>query len=174
MERGILTAAIVTAAWIAIQILWMHVKPTENRFKAMLLGYVLSLPFVIVAFEWLPGLAAVPLHEPWGIGLFFAYFLHLLLFFLYVECFYHVERSVTLRFLVEILQRCPEGTKIEDVLGHYNVKHMVQTRLDVLGANGFIEARDGNWYLTAKGRRFARLMAFSSWLFQSTVQSDRI
>lgn len=174
MMRGLLTAVIVTTIWITIQILWMHVKPAKNRFKAMLLGYVLSLPFVIAAYEWLPGAAAIPLHEPWGIGLFFAYFLHLLLFFLYVECFYHVERSVTLRFLVEILQRSPPGAGMDEILAEYNVDNMIRTRLVVLEENNFIERREGTWRLKPKGARLAKIMRVTAWIYQSASQADRL
>lgn len=174
MIRGILTALIVTAAWITIQIIWMHIKPTENRFKAMLLGYVLSLPLVYAAFQWLPGLCSISLHEMWGIGLFFAYFIHLLLFFLYVECFYHVERSVTLRFLVEILQRPPPGARLDEILADYNADNMIRTRLTDLEKNNFIECKQGQWRLKPKGDRFAKLMRVSSWLYQSAGQADRL
>lgn len=174
MERGILTAVIITAVWITIQIIWMHIRPAQNRFNAMLLGYVVSLPFVIVAFEWLPGLAAIPLTEPWGIGLFFAYFIHLLLFFLYVECFYHIERSVTLRFLVEILQRSPPGARMEQILSAYNVDNMICARLKALGENNFIEYWERKWRLQPKGARLAKVMRVSVWIYQSVSQIDRL
>ncbi|MBI2442264.1 MAG: hypothetical protein HYV35_12960 [Lentisphaerae bacterium] len=174
MERGILTAVLVTAAWITVQIFWMHFKPARNRSKAMFLGYGLSLPFVYIAFRWLPGLSSIALDEPWGIGLFFAYFLHLLLFFLYAECFYHVERSVTLRLLVDILQRAPSGKSLTQILAEYNVRDMVQTRLAILCRDRFIEERNGHWRLQAKGRRLVKVLRISTWIFQSTTQAERL
>lgn len=173
MLRGIIAASIVSAIWITIQILVMHLKPCQNRLKAMFLGFVLSLPLVYVVFQWLPGLKAIPLPEARGVGLFIAYFLHLLLFFLYAECFYHVERSVTLRLLLEILQRSPPGARLEQILADYNVRTMVPARLAVLRTNRFIEERNGRWHLKAKGRRLAQALQISSWIFQSTAQSDR-
>lgn len=173
MLRGIITASIVSALWITIQILVMHIKPVENRLKAMFLGFAFSLPFVYLTFQWLPGLKTIPLPEVFGVGLFIAYFLHLLLFFLYAECFYHVERSVTLRLLVEILQCSPPGARLETILADYNVRTMVQARLAVLRTNRFIEERNGRWHLKAKGRRAARALQILAWIFQSTSQAER-
>ena len=168
MERGLLTAVIVTAVWITIQIIWMHIKPAANRFNAMLLGYVLSLPLVYVAFQWLPGLAAIALHEPAGIGLFLAYFLHLLLYLFYMECFYHVERSVNLRFLVEILQRSPPGARLDQILADYNVENMVRARLADLEENNFIECRNGQWLLKPKGTLVATVLRITAWIYQTS------
>ncbi|MCX6992232.1 MAG: hypothetical protein NT011_03715 [Kiritimatiellaeota bacterium] len=152
----------------------MHIKPLANRFKAMCLGYCISLPFVYMAYQWMPGLTTIPLHEPWGIGLFFAYFLHLLFFLLYVECFYHVERSVTLRFLVEILQQSPPGARLDQILDNYNVESMIHTRLAALEKNNFIECKDARWRLKPKGGRLAKLMRISAWIYQSAGQADRL
>ena len=167
MIRGLLTAVTVTAVWITIQILWMHIKPAANRFNAMLLGYVLSLPLVYVAFQWFPGLAATPLHEPWGIGLFLAYVLHLLLYLFYMECFYYVERSVNLRFLVEILQRSPPGARLDQIMADYNVESMVRARLADLEENNFIERRKGQWFLKPKGTWVAAVLRINAWIYQS-------
>jgi hypothetical protein len=164
----------VSALWISIQIIWMHVRPAENRFKAMLTGYLLSLPFVVAAYECINRATAIPMPELWGIGLFFAYFLHLLIFFFYVEGFYHVERSVTLRFLVEILRRSPPGARLEDILTDYNPDVMISARLKTLAENNFIECRKGRWRLKPRGRRLARIMRLTAWIYQSVSQADRL
>ena len=106
MAAGLFIAVIVTLAWVVLQIGLMHVRPAENRIRSMTLGYVISLPFVFVAYRWLPlpaSIASASAGESWAMGLILAYLLHLLLYFCYVECFYHVERAVTLRFLTEIM-----------------------------------------------------------------------
>lgn len=174
MIRGILTAALVTLVWISIQIVWMHIKPAKNRFKAMCLGYGLSLPFIYLAFQWLPGLKSIVFNESWGIGLFWAYGLHGLLFGFYAQGFYHVERSVTLRFLVEILRRSPPGAPLQQILAEYNVASMISARLAVLEKNNFIQSQAGLWRLRPKGAWLVQAMRISAWIFQSTPQVDRL
>lgn len=178
MAWGLLAAVLTTIAWVLAQVGWMHIRPAQNRFKAMLAGYLASLPlvWVIVRFP-----AAAPLAARWAEGeaswtpLFHAYLFHLLQFLLYVECFYHVERSVTLRFLVEIQQRdTGAGATFADITGEYNIREMILRRMEVLQENHFVELRDGRWFLKPKGRLFATAMQISTWIFQSDPQSERI
>src|SRR5437868_6962106 len=107
MLGGVLVAIVVSAIWIVVQILVTRFRPGCRGFRAILGGYVLSLPLVLGVYWFLP--LTSPGTWTWLVGhehpisaLFHAYFGHLLIFFLYVECYYHVERSVTLRLLIEI------------------------------------------------------------------------
>lgn len=174
--RGLLTAIVVSLAWMILQIAAMHVRPARNRFYAMLTGYLASLPFVYAAYRWLPlPCDAQTLGEGWfGLGLFHAYLFHLLLFFLYVEFFYHVERSVTLRFLVMMLESPDRSAHPADLQQDYSLDDMITRRLADLEQNKFIERRDGRWHDRARGIAIAVVMGISSWLFRSKTQSERL
>jgi hypothetical protein len=177
VQRGIMAAFVVTITWIVLQNLLMFARPAENRFRAMLLGYLLSVPFVYVAYRWfvqLPFPAGSPsATESPRLGWIHAYFFHLLLFFFYVECFYHVERSVTLRLLVELLKRGPAGAPISGLQGSYPVEGMIHQRLGVLRERGFVEQHDGAWHLSFKGQVLARVTNAISWFYQSQGQHER-
>lgn len=177
MEQGVLAAVVVSVTWIVLQNLWMFVRPAENRFRAMLLGYLLSLPFVLPAYWWLLTLrvldtGGVSTESP-CLGPFHAYFFHLLVFLFYVECFYHVERSVSLRLLVELLKQGDKGARLQEIQGRYPVEGMIQQRLEVLRDRGFIELRNDSWHLRFKGIWLARVTITMSWLFQSKGQHER-
>ena len=177
MARGIVIAFIISMLWILVQIALMHIKPARRRFRAMLLGYLLSMPLVYAAYCWMPLpflVTDISSQEAWSMGLFHAFFFHLLLFLLYVECFYHIERSVTLRLLVEIMKHPDTGPTIEDMRHKYDVREMILRRLDVLRDHNFIELNDRLWHLKRKGKLFARAMQVSSWIFQSAGQRDRM
>lgn len=175
MLQGLIAATLVTLIWVLAQVFVMHLRPAENRFKAMLAGYLASLPLVFIFARWIaPLLAPAPAAAAGGSPIFHAYLSHLLLFFLYVECFYHVERSVTLRFLVEILARQDRPPRVEDIRGQYSIREMITARLEVLRQNGFAEERAGRWHLKAKARLLVTAMRFSVWLFQSEIQSERM
>lgn len=175
MLQGLIAATLVTLIWVLAQVFVMHLRPAENRFKAMLAGYLASLPLVFIFARWIaPLLAPAPAAAAGGSPVFHAYLSHLLLFFLYVECFYHVERSVTLRFLVEILARQGQPPRVEDIRGQYSIREMITARLEVLRQNGFAEERAGRWHLKAKARLLVTAMRFSVWLFQSEIQSERM
>lgn len=173
MAHGLIVAVLVTVLWVLLQNAFMHVRRAKSRVLAMIGGYVFSLPFVWVAFRFMPVLVPAPGEAPL-MGLVHAYVFHLLLFLLYVECFYHVERSVTLRFLVEIMRHGERGERLAVVRQLYDVKEMILRRLDDMLRNGFVEKRDGRWHELAKGRRLAQVMQFSHWLFQSKSQHERM
>ena len=59
MKQGVFAAVVVSLVWIILQNLLMFVRPAENRFKAMLTGYILSLPFVFFVYRWLTALRVV-------------------------------------------------------------------------------------------------------------------
>jgi len=177
VERGILAAFLVTLIWVVLQNASMFIHPADNRFRTMLIGYLVSLPFVYVAYRWFaqfpfppgaPGATESP-----RLGLIHAYFFHLLLFFFYVQCFYHVERSVTLRLLIELLKLGGVNAPLQEIQGRYPVEGMIQQRLQILRERGFIELRDGSWYLTFKGAALARVTSAISWLYQSQGQHER-
>jgi hypothetical protein len=175
MARGIIVAVLVSAAWILIQNVVMHPRPAENRFRAMVVGYLSSLPFVWLAYRWMPTLAPVSGAESPALGLFQAYLLHLLLFLCYGECFYHVERSVTLRLLVELLRHGDEPASLETIQSRYNVDGMIRERMEVLRDRGFVESAGGDgWRLRIKGKLLAGTTVFFGRLFQIKPQHERL
>jgi len=174
MVHGVIIAVAVSLTWILLQNLLMHWRPAKNRFKTITIGYLLSLPFILVAYRWLPPQALSSSAESPAMGLFHAYFFHLLLFLCYAECFYHVERSVTLRLLVELLQRGGQAVSLSEIQGRYNVESMISERLAVLRDQGFIEFRGDSWHLCLKGAALAKLTIGAAWLFQFKGQHERL
>jgi hypothetical protein len=178
MITGIIAGWLVSLGWIAWHLVRMHLRPAANRFKSMFLGYLLSLPFpaltclLLSAWPELPGWARET--GPLALALLHAYLWHLLLFFAYAEFFYMVERSVTLRFLTEILRRPLGQAQLDQIQADYNAEQMIQRRLRILEENNFSELRDGKWCLKPKGRRLAQAMRVSAWIYQSAGQSDRL
>jgi len=175
LVHGLIVAVAVTFGWILLQNLLMHVRPAENRMLAMATGYVLSLPFVFVLYRWMPTVGGVMGHaESFAMGLINAYVLHMMLFFQYGNCFYHVERSVTIRFLVELLKHGDRGAVLETVQTQYSLNEMVQQRMEVMHDRGLVEFRDGAWRLLPKGLLLARIAAIGQWLFQMKGQHERM
>ena len=175
---GLFIAIVVSLLWISAQICLAHLQPPRSRFKAMLFGYLASLPLVLGFYWLLP--ASFPSLWAWMIGaehpfstLFHALFSHLLIFFLYVECFYHVERSVTLRLLIEIGEH-PDGETPEAISADYNVDGMIVQRIAALNANGYTEQSGDRIRLLPRGRRFAAAARAFAWLFQSKMQDERL
>ena len=179
MLGGTLIALLVSMLWIGVQMIWMHIRPAPNRFRSMLRGYLVSLPLVPLLWWILPSLAPELWLEWNGVeaplsALFHALLAHLLIFFCYVEGFYHVERAVTLRLLIEILEFPGGQPTLRDIEKDYNIDEMVRRRLEVLAANGYVAREGDRWRLRPKGALLARIMALSCWIFQSKTQDERL
>jgi hypothetical protein len=172
--HGLCVALIVTGGWILLQNLLMHFRPAENRMLTMISGYLLSLPFVFVLYRWMPPVSGTAEPESFSMGLINAYVLHMLLFGQYGACFYHVERSVTIRFLVELLKYGDRGAAMDTIQSQYSLEEMIQQRMEVMRDRGLVEFRDGYWHLLPKGLLLARIAIVGSWLFQMKGQHERM
>ncbi len=168
---GIASGWLASALWIGAHLVWVRLRPGGHRLKSMLAGYAASLPLPLLVCLWLRGGSGA---DAPALAHLHAYLWHLLLFFAYAEFYYMVERSVTLRFLAEILQRPGGQAALDGLRADYNVEHMIRRRLALLEENGFIEQREGRWRLKPKGRRMAAAMRVSAWIYQSAAQSDRL
>ena len=160
--------------WIILHIVWMHIHHADNRFSAMLNGFLLSLPVLLIAL-WCPqtrAFHAALSPEPYGLVIFHAALAHVLIFFCFVECFYHIERAVTFRMLIEIAAH-EEGIPVAALKQDYHISEMIATRMNTLMERQFVYEKDGRWHLLPKGRWFARLMHFTLWLYNAQSQKDR-
>lgn len=178
MGTAIIASLLTTLLWIAGHLLAMRARPAKKRMSAMGKAWLLSLPALAVVLALLnrdAGLvAALNGGEDPLLSWFYALLLQLLLFFLFVECFYHVERSVTLRLLVEI-QAMQEGkATITSLMKDYSVDDMIRRRLDDMARSGFVTRSGEGWVLSPKGAKLAGVMGLSCWIYQSKTQDERL
>ena len=178
MGTAIISSFGVTAIWILVHLISMHLKPAQRRMVAMTRVFVLSIPVLLATLAVLNHSKKIVLvlngNESVLMSYIFALLIHLLLFFLFVECFYHVERSVTLRLLIEIQTFQSGKPTIDAIMKDYSVDDMIRRRLEDMSRNGFVRKSNGAWVLSSKGRAMAGIMNFSSWIFQSKPQNERL
>jgi hypothetical protein len=178
MAIGVIAALAATLCWVILHLVAMHIRPAQRRMLAMTRAFLLALPLVpalVFAIgrnpEWRAALAGIE-HPAaaYGMGLL----LHVLFYFCFVECFYHVERAVTLRMVIEILEHPGGPPTVEALLNTYPVDDMVRRRLEGMRDAGFVLEKNGRWMLTRKGRFFASAMRISSVIFNSKPQHERM
>ena len=178
MGTAVIASLAATTLWIIAHLVAMRIKPAKNRLAAMFKAYLLSLPVLLAALAILNHDEQLVLslngREHALISWFYALVLELLFFFCFVECFYHIERAVTLRLLVEIQAIEKTGASIETIMKDYSVDEMVVRRLADLGRSGFVIKTGERFTLSAKGRLFAKAMTYSAWIFQSKAQHERL
>lgn len=178
MAIGALSAFVVFLLWASVHLARMHARPTPRRMAAMTRAFFVSLPLVPL-FTWCLWrnpewrLALAGFEHPvaaYGTGLL----LHVLFYFCFVECFYHVERAVTLRMVIELFEEPGHAMPLEAMVAHYSVDDMIRRRLEDLRRAGFVKDEGGYWRLTRKGRLFAAAMRISSTIFHSKPQNERV
>ena len=178
MGTAIIASFFTFVLWIAAHLVAMHINPAKGRMSAMMKAWLISLPVLLVVLAILNHsdrlVAALNGQESALISWFYAFLLHLLLFFLFVECFYHIERSVTLRLLVEIQAAPGTGPSIAVIMKDYSVDDMIRRRLDDMERSGFVRKTGNGWILSPKGETLAKIMSFSCWIFQSKAQNERL
>jgi DNA-binding HxlR family transcriptional regulator len=175
MLTGIVAAVLGFLLCVAGHLLAMHRAPAKGRLGAMTRAFALGFPVTLLLVP-----AVRVLGGGWdgaehpALAWLVAILLHILLFFLFVECFYHIERSVTLRLLVELLEHPQGAATAAEIMRDYSVDDMIRRRLDDLVRNGWIGEGEGRYRLTAKGAGLARVMRASIWLYQSKPQNERL
>lgn len=178
MVTAIVASGIVFLICVTAHLVAMRLKPSTNRLRAMTAAFLPGFPLAVFAVFVLHKAGAWPAtidgHEHPMLAYILVLVLHLLLYFFFVECFYHVERSVTLRLLIELHEH-PEGTATTaEIMRNYSVDDMIRRRLDDLVHSRWLEESGGRYRLTAKGRRLAQLMSMSIWVYQSKPQNERL
>jgi hypothetical protein len=78
----------------------------------------------------------------------------------YTAFFFLIERGLSLRILIEI-SRAPGGRlTLEEIKTRYSYDYILEKRVGQMLQMGYWELKDGYYYSTAKGRRFAKVHQF--------------
>lgn len=86
--------------------------------------------------------------------------LQILLLIGYTAFFFLIERGLSLRVLIEI-SRAPDGRlTLEEIKTRYSYNYILDKRLGQMLQMGYWEMKDGYYYSTTKGRRFAKAHRF--------------
>ena len=163
MITSIFASGIVFLLCLAAHLITMRLRPVKGRLHAMTAAFLPGFPLGVLLVFLLHRMGGWPVNldgeESPLLAYILAPLLHLLLFFFFVECFYHIERSVTLRLLVELLEHPKGAATTEEIMREYSVDDMIRRRLADLLRNGWVRESDGRFQLTDKGRRLDHVWA---------------
>ncbi|OGQ44892.1 MAG: hypothetical protein A3H42_06310 [Deltaproteobacteria bacterium RIFCSPLOWO2_02_FULL_46_8] len=151
---GVFTAVVTILLWILSQILVLGFCPRHSHFKVGLFLYGLSFVGFLV-WEW---------PTSW-LNLLNGGLLHILFYCTFMEFYYYIDRPITLRILVEARKNLNRVLDINKLHQTYDLKYMIQRRLKSLVASGYIAEKNANFYLTTKGKIFAKIFEKGSKIF---------
>ena len=156
MLKGIVLAWVLVWAWALVQGIVFQLRAPEKAFASMV-SWFAPMPLAYVAIHLLtPGdLGFLPerfVGGPWALSLLNGLALLILLFLTGVLFYYHADRSITVRLLIEMARAPQQRMSLAEMQAVCGVEVLMHDRLRTMAMNGFLEERDGVYCLASKGR----------------------
>ena len=170
MAKGILLGLILAVCWIAAHILVVRVFRPKAVFMASTTMFGVTIPFYVLLYLVTPAnlflLPASLSHTPTLLGLLNGLLIYLLLYCAWWQIYFPVDRSLTLRIMVEYLNAPTGVLTYEQLRSVYSFEDMVSRRLDDMLLHGYIEdAGGGRFRLTGKGKTMTGWFLFFRKIF---------
>lgn len=155
MLKGIILAGLLIAAWALVQGLVFQLRAPQKAFASMVAWFAPAVPAFVLLYLLTPvDLGFLPERFTGAtpaLGLLNGLALLILLFLTGVLFYYHADRSITVRLLIE-LARAPQQrlslAQLQEVCG---VEVLMEDRLDSMAMNGFLVRHNGRYHLAPKG-----------------------
>jgi hypothetical protein len=156
MLKGIILAGLLIAAWALVQGMVFRLRPPQKAFASMVAWYAPYVPAYVLLYLVTPPDMGV-LSERFSraghaLGLLNGLALLILLFLTGVLFYYHADRSITVRLLIELARAPQQRLSLDQLQTVCGVDVLMQGRLESMALNGFLVLRDGRYQLAPKGR----------------------
>lgn len=164
MVKGWVISVFMIVVWVAAQLSLFHGRHPRQLFRTMTFLFIPSLPVYAAGYLLMPpDLGFLPkglVQGPPLLGLLNGLMLHLLLYATYVACFYYIERPLTLRILIALLQDPQRKWTLSEIKTVYRLGYLIRRRLEAMETGGLLTKRGEKYFLTPKGRRVGQ------WLYR--------
>lgn len=173
MAKGMLLSASLAAIWIFSHILVVNLFRPRAVFHVSSLLYAATLPLFVLLYWITPTdlyvLPASASQTKPVLGFLNGFVLHLFFYGTWWQVFFPIDRSLTLRIMIEFLN-CPDGVlTYERLRSVYSFEDMVMLRLEGMKVNGYVlEDSAGRYSLTLRGKILTDLMLFFRRCFKGT------
>jgi hypothetical protein len=154
--KGMVLAWVLVWMWALVQGIVFQLRAPEKAFASMV-SWFAPMPVVYVALHlFTPAdLGFLPERFVGGAGalsLLNGVALLILLFLTGVLFYYHADRSITVRLLIEMARSPQQRMTLDQMQAVCGVEVLMHDRLRTMAMNGFLEERDGRYHLARKGR----------------------
>ena len=146
---------LLITAWLVIQAAVFHLVAPRKAFASMLASFAPTVPlYLLLYFMTAADLGFLPpafVGTDWRLGLANGFAIQVLLFLTAGLFYSHADRSITVRLLIELARAPHQRLTLEEMQATCGVEVLMQERLDIMLANGFLFARGDRFVLTPKG-----------------------
>ena len=156
MLKGLLLAGLLIAVWVLVQGMIFQLRAPQKAFASMVAWFAPMVPaFVLLSVLTPADLGFLPerfARAAPALGLLNGLAMLVLLFLTGVLFYYHADRSITVRLLIELARAPQQRLSLDQLQVVCGVEVLMQDRLDTMTMNGFLVRRDGSYHLAPKGR----------------------
>ena len=150
MITGIFIALSSAAIFLLLHIAIFHYLRPKRHFRSIVLTYLGVIPvYAVLFFVFSDSFAAHYFLN--GLVLF------LFLFLGYCQFYFIVDRSVSVRIMIEIERSQGKSLTEEQIMGVYSLEGMMARRLQHMEDGGYVIRQSESYINTTKGRLEARL-----------------
>ena len=156
MLKGLVLAGMLVATWAVLQGIVFQLRAPQKAFASMVAWFAPMLPVYVLLYLLTPAdLGVLPerfARTATPLGLLNGLAVLVLLFLTGVLFYYHADRSITVRLLIELARAPQQRLSLAQLQAVCGVEVLMQDRLDTMTMNGFLVRRDGRYHLAPKGR----------------------
>jgi hypothetical protein len=153
--KGLVLCGLLITAWLVVQAAVFHLVAPRKAFASMLASFAPTVPlYLLLYFMTADDLGVLPpafVGTDWRLGLANGLAIQMLLFLTAGLFYSHADRSITVRLLIELARAPHQRLTLEEMQATCGVEVLMQERLDIMLANGFLFARGDRFVLTPKG-----------------------
>jgi hypothetical protein len=157
MIEAILLAVTIFLFFLGAQFFYFHYRRPQNRWRAVsYFSYIFFVIYIVV--YWL-----MPVSNWFGIfndanvwsrsvAFVNGAVIYIFLFLSYGQFYFLIDRGVSARILVEIIESSSGALSREAIAAQYSPDAMQKRRLDDMLYGGYVSVNDGIYRCTAKGK----------------------
>src|SRR5262249_36500123 len=153
--KGLVLAAVLIAGWVVAQGLVLHALSPRKAFASMVWCFAPTLPAYLALYWWTPAdlgvLAPATAGTPFRLGPADGLVVQGLLFLTGVLFYYHADRSITVRLLIELARAPEQRMSLAEMQAVCGLDVLMRDRLDTMVLNRFLVERGGRYHLAPKG-----------------------
>jgi hypothetical protein len=154
--KGMVLAWVLVWVWAVVQGIVFQLRAPEKAFASMVAWFApMPVAYVALHLATPADLGFLPDRFVGGaaaLSLLNGLVLLVLLFLTGVLFYYHADRSITVRLLIEMARAPQQRLSLDQMQAVCGVEVLMHDRLRTMAVNGFLEERDGIYHLAPKGR----------------------
>ncbi len=159
MVKGIILALACFVLFLLVHALVFHNWRLKNRFHAIMVDFYGVLASYILSF-WLTPILPIDSGSNTIISFLNGVFVYVFLFFGYCQFYFIIDRSISVRVMIEIDKSQKKQLGLAEIKQVYDLEDLMTRRLAQMVSQNYIVKNGDHYVNTHKGRYEAKLFGF--------------